>query len=411
MKVSRINVVFGVVFFVATAAFNTAIFAGECLPCENVSPCDTVDCGDKKSSFDFGGWAQAGVYTNSHGYRNGLGANGPGHSFTQRNDVNLNQLYLYAEKTLNTKRGFDFGWRAEALYGSDAWIVSDFNDGNFDAKSQTSRDSGFGYGYGFSVPQLYASVGYKDLTVKLGKFYTLVGWEAVAADQEFFYSHTFGYWAEPSTHTGAVADYKVNDRLSVSAGWTTGLSNSIENKYNDTGFLTGFTFALTDKSNIYYYTTFGKTKNPGNERDFGLDVDRQDYFIQSLVFEWLPTDRWQFVTQWDLNNYTNVGVARQHSSTYSINQRVIYKLTDVWSVGTRVEWYKDSEYSWGTEDAEYVGITFGVNFDPNKHLSIRPELRYDAVTAGKGNFDGGVLPYGNGHSDQLSGGAALLYRF
>jgi hypothetical protein len=298
-------------FFVAALSLYGFTYAEQCNPCDAAQPCDAV-CETTKSPFDFGGWVQTGVYTNSHGFRNGLWSNGPGHSLTQRNDVNLNQLYLYAEKTLNTKHGFDIGWRAEALYGSDSWIVSDFGDGKFDAKSQTERNSGIGYGYGFSMPQLYATVGYKDLTVKLGKFYTLVGWEAVAADQEFFYSHTFGYWAEPSTHTGAIADYKVSDRLTVSAGWTTGLSNSIENKYNDTGVLTGFTFALTDKANILYYTTFGKTKNPEDARGLGGDVNRQNYYISSLVFQWLPTDRWQFVTQWDLNNYTTVGDARQH---------------------------------------------------------------------------------------------------
>ncbi|MDR3181403.1 MAG: porin [Planctomycetaceae bacterium] len=395
----------------ALAAGYSLTYAAECNPCDQVDACAEVDC-QPKSSIDFGGWVQAGVYTNSHGWRNGLDSNGPGHTFTQRNDVSLNQLYFYAEKKLNTRRGFDIGWRAEAMYGSDAWVTSDFGDGKFDAQWVSERGSTIGAGYGLSLPQLYASIGYKDLTVKLGKFYTPIGWEAIAADQEFFYSHTFTYWTEPSTHTGVTADYKVNDRLTITAGWTTGLSNSIENKYEDSGVIAGFTLALTDKSNVYYYTTFGKTKNFGDARSLGANVLRDDYFKQSLVYEWLPNDRWQLVTQWDLNNdaFVEAGAVKTHNSSYSINQRAIYKLNDLWSLGARVEWYKDDAAYWGTPDAEYVGITFGLNYNPTKSLSIRPEIRYDAATEGKANFSG-ALPYGNSRSDQLCGGASFLYRF
>ncbi|MDR3232407.1 MAG: porin [Planctomycetaceae bacterium] len=387
--------------------FYTASYAAECSPCDQVDACAEVDC-SLNSPIDFGGWVQAGIYTNSHGWRNGLDSNGPGHTFTQRNDFSLNQLYLYAEKKLNTRRGFDFGWRAEAMFGSDAWVTADIGDDKFDAQWVSQRNSTVGYGYGLSMPQLYASIGYKDLSVKIGKFYTLLGWEAIAADQEFFYSHTFAYWNEPSTHTGVLADYQLGKRLKLSAGWTTGLSNSIENKYNDTGVITGFTFNLTDKSNVYYYTTFGEKKNFDDARGFGAGVSRRDYFKQSLVYEWLPNAKWQFVTQWDLNNDTDVGT-EQHYSSYSVSQRAIYQINDLWSLGTRVEWYKDGDIYWGN-DAEYVGITLGLNYNPTKSLSLRPEIRYDAVTAGKASF-GGALPYGNSRSDQVSGGIAALYRF
>ena len=58
--------------------------------------------------------------------------------------------------------------------------------------------------------KLYFEAGYGDLTVKIGHFYTIIGWEVVTAPDNFFYSHAYTmYNSEPFTHTGVLATYNV----------------------------------------------------------------------------------------------------------------------------------------------------------------------------------------------------------
>jgi len=201
-----------------------------------VDPCDP--CGVAKSPFTFGGWVEMGIYGNSHGNRD----NGPMHTDSnRRTDFLMNQLYFYGEKELDSRRGFDWGARADLAYGVDSGSKQTFGDETFDFNWGTNR-----HGYGMSAYQLYGTLGYKELSVKAGKFYTPVGWEGSASKDNFFYSHSYCYWTEAATHMGVVADYNLTDRLTLSAGWVTGEDSSFKNPNNNKAVLAGFTYALTD---------------------------------------------------------------------------------------------------------------------------------------------------------------------
>ena len=53
------------------------------------------------------------------------------------------------------------------------------------------------------MPQLYADFAYNRLTVRLGHFYTIIGYEVVTAPDNFFSSHAYTMqYGEPFTHTG-----------------------------------------------------------------------------------------------------------------------------------------------------------------------------------------------------------------
>ena len=64
--------------------------------------------------------------------------------------------------------------------------------------------NGFDHGiYAWALPQAYAELADCDVSVKLGHFYTPVGYEVVTSPDNFFYSHAFTmYNSEPFTHTG-----------------------------------------------------------------------------------------------------------------------------------------------------------------------------------------------------------------
>jgi len=52
----------------------------------------------------------------------------------------------------------------------------------------------------------------------VGVFDTIIGYESTSDPLDPNYTRSYGYSIEPTTHTGVLATYKVNDMLSVSAG-------------------------------------------------------------------------------------------------------------------------------------------------------------------------------------------------
>jgi len=53
---------------------------------------------------------------------------------------------------------------------------------------------------------------------KIGVFDTIVGYESTTTGNNPNYSHSYGYNMEPTTHTGILGTYKVNDIVTVQAG-------------------------------------------------------------------------------------------------------------------------------------------------------------------------------------------------
>jgi hypothetical protein len=364
-------------------------------PCEPINPCAPcgVQCGVPNGSpFTFGGWVEFGMTVNNHNSRSVGEGNGHGPMFfssNQRTDFQMNQLYLFGEKELDTRRGFDCGGRVDLLYGTD-YDVSQTLDGRFDAGLGTNR-----HGYGLSLYQLYGTVGFEDLSIKVGKFMGYVGWEGLASKDNFFYSHSYCYMIEPASHMGAMAEYDLTDRLSIGAGWVTGPDSSFSNPYGSHAVLAGFNYALADDANIYYWFNTGR-QGDGEE-------GHSNYFIQSVCFEWDATDRFTYVMQYNLANGA--------SSAYGINNHFLYRLTDKLGAGMRFEWLRNnggyiSNWTEGEPmPGDFFQLTWGLNWEPHENVSIRPEIRYDWCR--------GVTPFGKegDKREQLSGGFGVVLSF
>ena len=364
----------------------SVVFAqSDCMPCGPLCSSDGVF----GSPFSFGGWIETGIYTNG----NGGGDNGPMHAEgRRRTDFMMSQLYFFGEKELDTKRGFGWGGRADLVYGVDKDLMQTYGDETFDFDWGTNR-----HGYGMSAYQLYGTLGYKDLSVMIGKFITPVGWESPAAKENFFYSHSYCYWIEPSTHTGVLATYDMTDRLSVNAGWTTGMDSSFSNPNSNKAVLAGLTYSLTKNATVHYWINKGKQR-------FDLDADtRTDYFVQSVCLEWIPSDRFTYVLQYNLRNDNEAGGGR--TSAYGINNHFLYTLSDRWGVGTRFEWLRDNGGYIVDDAGDYYQVTFGFNWNPYENVSIRPEVRYDWCNGG--------TPFGKDetHKDQVTGGFGVVVSF
>ncbi|MGL6193333.1 MAG: outer membrane beta-barrel protein [Thermoguttaceae bacterium] len=360
------------------------------------------------TTMTFGGWVESGVYANSWGWD----TNGPVHTKSnERTDFLMNQLYLYSDLDYTTQNDFRLGGRADLVYGVDALSMQSYGDKSFDFDWATND-----HGYGLSMYQLYGKAGYKKLDVKVGKFITPIGWEGSASKNNFFYSHSLCYWLEPSTHSGAVADYQITDKLTLSGGWTAGNDTSFTNRYNDNAFLGGFTHKLTDKFTTYYVVTIGTTNNGDYLGEYRINNDsnilKDEYYIQSLCFEWQLTDRFTSVLQYNLrnDNFVNSNGSKDHYSSYGLNNHLLYTLNDKWKAGMRLGWARDNggfgyfQYDPETFSGDYYECTLGLNWNPTKHISVRPEVRFDSVT-------GDATPYGDNKKTQVSGGFGFLYIF
>lgn len=324
--------------------------------------CDGLfgDCG---SGIDIGGWTQFGYQSDPDGAFTG---NGPfnntnfGGGFNNANEHDkllLNQQGMYVGKTADGSKGMDWGFRAEAIYGVDGNEAQSFgnNPGEFDFVN------GFDHGiYEWGLPQLYAELAVGDHTVKVGHFYTLMGYEVIPSYGNFFLSRQLTFYnSEPFTHTGALVASKLSDNLTVHNGWVAGMDTGFDRLNQGSAYHGGFIYNVSDKVTFTYMLLAGEMGWRGNGA------------INSAYMTTSWTDKIQTVTQFDVlnsnlgSNFETTGVA--DNSTGLINY-LFYTISDQLKAGSRLEWYK-------ADGTSYHTWTTGVNITPMDHLVIRPEVR------------------------------------
>ena len=379
---------------------------GRCRPalncCED-DPWQLFGCFNESNchGITIGGWIDAGYATNdqnSPSKYNGVV------TFDDREDVlRANQVYTYMEKAIDTGGcGWDFGGRVDLLYGTDSRFTESRGletTQDFDPKWNSSPF------YGLAMPQLYAEVGYNDLSVKLGHFYTIIGYEGVMATSNFFYSHAYTMqYGEPFTHTGALANYKYSDTTNILFGFDRGWDNWEDDANNRLNGLGGFTWDGGEGLTLAWTGTIGQ--EPGFANTFG------NRYLSSFVLSKEFNDRLTYVFQNDIGYQNEAVSATQDAEWYGINQYLFYKLNCCWTAGARFEWFRDDDgfrvagipgrnSAHPLDGSSFIGdfyeVTLGLNWSPNANLIVRPEVRFDwfdGVTTGPNTG-----PFGDGTSD------------
>ncbi|TWT83338.1 hypothetical protein CA13_48030 [Planctomycetes bacterium CA13] len=312
--------------------------------------------GSTDSGWSAGGWLQTGYSSKSIPLFN-----------NRDNELQLQQAWLFAEKAIDTSCGFDIGGRIDYLYGTDGPNTQAFgiDNNSWDNSWDNGPDN---LGYGQAIPQLYMEAGYGDLSVKVGHFYTIIGWEVVQATGNFFYSHAYTMNnSEPFTHTGALATYNVNDDVTAYGGYVMGWDSGFED--NGDAFLGGLSVGLTDDLTVTYATVGGVFANNQNSYAKG--------YMQSIVADLALSDNLQYIFQTDYLTADNRDDSKQRE-TFDINQYLIYTVNDCWAFGGRFEWYNEEGiYSAVGNDADIYALTLGANYKPHANVTVRPEIRWD----------------------------------
>jgi hypothetical protein len=321
-----------------------------------------------------GGWYQTGY----HNQNNTLGFN------RHEDSYNLHQAWLYFEKVADGSEGFDWGFRADVMYGVDGADTQAFgnNPGAYDFMN------GFDHGrYAWALPQMYAEVAMGDLSVKVGHFFTTIGYEVVPAPDNFFYSHAFTmYNSEPFTHTGALATYSAGDNVTLYGGYVLGWDTGFDRRSDGSSFLGGFSVNMGEDVTFTYMSIYGDFGARSADA-FGTLADYDNGYMQSIVLDMQLTDKLEYVFQTDyLSNRINLdatagGPARVDDYAVGVNQYLFYNINDWLAAGVRGEWWRARPVFAGTaagniDPVSMYEVTTGLNVKPNPNLTIRPEIRY-----------------------------------
>jgi len=319
--------------------------------------------------------------------------NGPV-TFNDLDQFQANQGYLSFGRDVDTGGcGWDWGGRVDVLYGSDYIFTQAAGleqDPNFDRNWNSHRD------YGVALPQAYADVAYNNLTLRLGHFYTIMGYEVVPATGNFFYSHAYTMqYGEPFTHTGGLATWQVGDRVKLMGGVVNGW-DKFDAVSDRMAFLGGVTFTPCSERYSATVTFIAGDEDGGAPPFVGT---RTGY---SFVFNLNVTDNINYVFQQDTfwqEDATDDVIAEW----YGVNQYLFYTLNDCWKFGVRAEWFRDDDgvrlfnaplresvfnnspllagapFNLTPDQVagNYYEIAVGANWTPTANLTVRPELRWD----------------------------------
>ncbi len=327
--------------------------------------------------------------------------NGPV-TFNDRNDLQLNQLYLTLQRAPdNPGDGLSWGSRVDLLFGTDYIFVQsdglETKPGGDNALNGVTAANGAPALYGLAIPQAYVDLACNRFRVRLGHFYSIAGYEGVAATSNFFHSHAYALqYGEPLTHSGGLVSW-TGDQMTVQAGvvnqWNT--TNGIN---DEATFLGGIAFAGRNSS-------LGITAISGQADGFTTSGQRSMY---SVVWQTAISDRLAYVLQHDLAYQENALAANDDATWYGITQYLFLALNDQWRLGMRYEWFRDADGArlasmyvrnggLGLPAAGFAGAyhnaTFGANWVPNANLTVRPEVRWDW------SADTGVAPFADFTSD------------
>lgn len=398
----------------------------------------------RDSGIRVGGWINGGATFNPS---QSAGFNGPVTFADRSNRAQLNQFNIFVQRAVVAEGStWDIGGRIDFMFGSDAIFTQAYGVPSFDvntgqplARSNWDLDvccASTRY-YGIAFPQAYAEayvpVG-NGLNVKMGHFYTPIGYESVPAPDNFFYTHAYTMqYGEPFTHTGILGNYKISKNWSFVGATTTGSATGgwdggFDKQLGNWGGIAGITWTSDDMgSSINLSGTYGETSTRSTE----------PWGMYSLVMKHQVTPKTFFVFQHDHGYASGVllnGV-NKNAQWYGINTHLYYDLTPELAVGMRAEWFRDQDgfrvfspgrvsaatnnrgfsYALGSGQlgnstsvpADYYAITVGMNWKaaktlkldwkPAQQFNVRPNVRYDNVDAMHGAT---YRPFG-GRKDQV----------
>jgi hypothetical protein len=298
-----------------------------------------------------------------------------------KNSPKLDQADIAIERAIDPTKGkFDIGFKVEGVFGTDATFIH----------SNGIEDNAVKHGAGgfsqLDLVQAYITAGIplsngQGLTIKAGKFVTLMGYESINPTANPFFTHSYSFsYAVPLTQTGVLATYTYNSNLNITAGFTRGWNQSTDDNNGAIDFLGQVNYTVNDKLSLTGNLSVGPQATK----------DNSDYWVvPEAIATYKMSDQLTFAGD------AVYGLATHAAQWYGFAGYAGYKLTSMFTLNGRLEYYHDGKgftTGAGGIDLNFWEATAGVAITPLpdnewfKTLTIRPEVRYDMVEHGV--FDG-----------------------
>lgn len=325
-----------------------------------------------------------------------------------------NQYTVVVEKPVKKGDEFDWGFRFDNQFGHD-WAFTHMH-GFLDNEFQLG---GF---RGYDLPQAYVEAHLPGITeegmeFKIGRFYTLAGYETVPAITRPLLSVPYMFnFGQPFTHFGGYATFHLGKNFDLYGGAINGWDRWVNENY-DLGFIGGFTARSEDqKTSLAFTAIWGPNQFPrflpANQQIVptgatpppfmaGLPNSKypdNDRFLFTTVLTHKWTDKLTQVIETDQGweeNIPNLGPngTSRDAAWFSVGNWFLYdwcdQLTTVWRA--EAFWDQDGARVFFNNPDRYYETTLGAIYKPCKWLWIRPEVRYDWTQFGS--------PYDNGTKD------------
>lgn len=364
---------------------------------------------------------QGGIIGNSAKQTTGSGGNF-GQLFTDKaNDFQLNQVLATVARPLDPKAtGFDFGFKLQGLFGTDARYTRWVNFG----QGPTGRYQGDITEANILVHTPWITEG--GLDFKLGMFSTPMGFETIDPITNPFYSHSYIFnFGLPLKHTGVLATLHATDIVDLYLGVTSGVNTTLgayRGDNNSAGsFMAGVGLNLMGGDLTILGLTHIGPENPGQAGGTASIplANRSNRYYFDVLTTYKATEKLTLIAEL---NYVRDELPGLTPSAYGAAVYAGYELTDMVTLNARAEVFRDEKNFFvaafpGANDfnnfqsgratgpivsgvagqaTTYGAITVGLTVKPPIEmlklpgaLMIRPEVRYDTSLNGKKPFRGG----------------------
>jgi hypothetical protein len=252
---------------------------------------------------------------------------------------------------------------------------------------------------GLALKQAYLTWKMSDkVSLTGGQYGTNVGYEVIDAPVNFNYSLSNMFGNGPFYHTGVKLDVAATDKFAFMLGITNGLDSKDDNN-KAKGFQGQITLKPVDGWSVYL-------------NYFGSDEG---------VEEKNMTSWYDLTTSYQVTEKMLIGLnaVTGKNATGTWGGAALYlngKVTEKFSLGTRMEYFDNSKGGIYLVDADgagvsTTGITLTGNYDVSPNLKFKPEYRFDSYKNSAGTYqlydkDGGLTK-----KSQSTLGAALIFYF
>jgi hypothetical protein len=361
---------------------------------------------------------EGGITGNPDGPKNNFGQ-----LFTDKpNTVLLNQILLTANKPLDPKAtGFDWGFKLQGMYGSDARYTQFLGELNRVNPYDRNQLDVVEANVLFHLPVLFEG----GVDIKAGQYSTPIGFETIDPSTNPFYSHSYIFnFGIPLKHTGVLSISHVSGLLDVYLGADTGVNTTFGPLGDDNGaiaFLGGVNLTMMDGNlTVLALTHLGPENATRALSPAGFNANGYFRYLNDIIVTYKASTALTFTTEfnWVRDDFDGIGTSGTPKSANGIGvaQYISYTLTDTLTLNGRAELYRDDNnffvaayqnngsfvqaeqgFTAGTgalHATTYGALTAGVTYKPAglpsviSGLLIRPEIRWDTDLGGQRAFEG-----------------------